>query len=173
MNRRAFVSALVATPLISRLPNDASLMPSAERRFRLARGGFIDVEVMLALTERQARELRLREAQDPFNGLAGEFYVSGSSPVDIPDHLPGTLTTFETVVGVAAEQGSVHVGGFRRGCFVWSIRANAPVEHAVETAEAIAAVDLPDELDVRLAPSLLKGLLPVVDDFSVEVRIRQ
>jgi hypothetical protein len=175
MNRRSFASLLVASPLVVRLPGAIDLTPRAERRFlpasTLDAFGSIDVEVMLAVSERQARGLRNQEAHDPFDGLVGEFYISDSHPVDIADDLPGSVTTYETIVGVAAQKGTVHVGGFRRGKFVWTIRVIGPVDRALEAAEAISRTELPDEIDVRFAPSLLNGLLPEVDDFSVEVRV--
>jgi hypothetical protein len=175
MNRRTFVASLAATPLVARIPDLQSLLPHAERRFKPVSGsghlGWIQVEVQLAMTEREARGLRNREAHDPFDGLIGEFYIDDAHPVEIADHLPGTLTTYETIVGVAAERGIVHTGGFRRGSFVWTVRVSGDIAWAIEVAEWIVALDLPDESRVRLAPSLAQTLLPVENDFSIKVRI--
>jgi hypothetical protein len=126
----------------------------------------------MAWSERVAESMRNREAHDPFDGLVGEFYIQDAHPVELPDHLPGTVTTYETVVGVAAERGIIHVGGFRRDSFVWTVRVNGgPVEYAIEAAEVIAGFDLPDAARVPLAPSLLNDLLPEPDDFSRMVEI--
>lgn len=175
MNRRTFIAALTLTPVVARIPGPESVWPHAERRFRLARStdhdGWIQVKVQLALTERIARGIRNQEAHDPFDGLVGEFYIDDAHPVEIPGHLPGTLTTYETIVGVAAARGVIHTGGFRRGRYVWTVRVGGDVSWAIEVAEWIAALELPDEARIRLAPDLLETLLPTEDDFSIEVRI--
>ena len=174
MTRRTFVAAFAAAPVLARIPGVQSLRPHAERRFRPVRGsghhGRIQVEVQLAMSEDDARRLRGREARDPFDGLVGEFYISDSSAVDIPNHLPGTLTAFETVVGVAAEKSFIHTGAFRRGRYVWTVRVSGDVAWAIEVAEWIAALDLPDEARVRLAPTMLEDLLPAEGDFSIDVQ---
>jgi hypothetical protein len=174
MNRRFFVGALVATPLIARLPGEPTLAPRAERRYRSLRSDFavLTVEVRTAWTERVARGMRNRQAHDPFNGLKGEFYIENAYPVELPDHLPGTVTTYATVVGYAAEKGVIHIGGFRRGTFVWTVRVNGgPVQYVIEAAEAIAAFDLPDAHRVPLVPSLLDNLLTEPGHFSRPVEI--
>jgi hypothetical protein len=178
MHRRSFIAALVAAlatkQLPALLPAEPGLVLRAERRFSSPFNDFasLTVEVQLAWSERAARGMRNREAHDPFDGLVGEFYIADSSPVEIPDHLPGTVTTYETVVGVAAHEGIVQVGGFRRETFVWTVRVNSgPVNYAIEAAEAIAGFDLPAAAQVRLAPSLLQGLLPTPADFSRKVEI--
>lgn len=176
MHRRTFATALFVSPFVSRLPGRAGLHPHAERRFVPARSSetfsSIQVEVQLAWTVREAKELRAREGHDPFDGLRGEFYISSSHPVELPDDLPGSITTYETVVGAAAVEGVVHIGGFRRGRFVWTVRVtDGPASYAIEAAEAIRGMELPDERRVRLAPSLLTRLLPVASDFSGDVEI--
>jgi hypothetical protein len=174
MNRRSFVGALVATPLLALLPNEPTLAPRAERRYRSVEKDFasLTVEVRMVWAERVARSMRDREAHDPFDGLIGEFYIENAHPVEIPDHLPGTVTTFETIVGVAAERGIIQVGAFWRDTFVWTVRVRGgPAEYAIEAAEAIARFDLPDAPRVAMAPSLLNELLPTPDDFSRPVEI--
>lgn len=141
MNRRTFIAALTLTPVVARIPGPESVWPHAERRFRLARStdhdGWIQVKVQLALTERIARGIRNQEAHDPFDGLVGEFYIDDAHPVEIPGHLPGTLTTYETIVGVAAARGVIHTGGFRRGRYVWTVRVGGDVSWAIEVAEGL------------------------------------
>jgi hypothetical protein len=177
MHRRSFVSMLFAAPVLATLPVQPHL--HAERRYRpvsLLSAGFswIQVEVYLAWTERGARAIRNREAQDPFDGLVGEFYVSDSHAVDVPADISGTVATFETIVGVAAEEGVIHVGGVMRGNYVWIIRMNGgPVDHVIDLAEGIMTLDLPRESDVLSEPALLHRLLPEPDVFPVEVEVRE
>lgn len=174
MNRRSFIGAFVATPIVAWLPSQPTLTPGAGHLYKSLQNDFASftVEVQMMLTERVARGIRNREAYDPFDGLRGEFYIDNAYPVELPDHLPDTVTTYATVVGYAAEKGVIHVGGFRRGTFVWTVRVNGgPVEYAIEAAEAIAAFELPDAQRVPLVPTLLNDLLPTPDHFSRPVEI--
>lgn len=172
MHRRSFVTMLAAAPFAAFLPGREMLVPSAERRYRSRsrESGPVDVEVLLAPDERRARGWRNREAHDPFDGMVGELYISDASRLELPADLPGTATTYETVVGVAAQRGVVHVGGFRRGLYVWTVRVHGgPEELIAEAGEAIAAKPLPEPMDVRLVPALIADLLPDADDFSIDL----
>jgi len=172
---------LAAAPFAGTAPAIARdspvFVPGAERRFRPARGSedafaWIQVEVHLARSERRARAIWGTEAHDPFDGLVGEFYVTDSHPVDIPDELPGSVTTYETIVGAAGVEGIIHVGGFIRGTFVWIARVSeGPVDPVLDIADLIMAYDLPDATHARMDPGLLDDLLPDPEDLAVEVEI--
>lgn len=169
MNRRAFFFSLLTLPVVAHLPDHEVLSPAAERRYvsRSGATGPVDIEVLLAPDERRARGWRNREAHDPFDGMMGEFFVSDSHEIRLPSNLPGTATTYETVVGVAAQEGVVHVGGFRRGVFVWTVRVHGgPVEHVIRAGEAIAGMTLPDPVEARFAPGRLEELLPGPEVFG-------
>lgn len=176
MHRRSFIAMAATAPFAASFPVFGLANPHAERRFRPGRGvesfGLIQVEVQLARSEQAARGLRNREARDPFDGLVGEFYIADSYPIEVPDVLPGSVTTFETIVGVAGAKGVVHVGGFRRGLFVWTARVTGgPVDYVFDVGNAIVGYELPDEAAVRLTPGLLEGLLPGPEVFPVKVEI--
>lgn len=175
MNRRTFAASLVATPVFA-MPGLRSLAPSARRTFGGRENAFawFIVDVQLAHSRQAARGLRNAEARDPFDGVQGEFYTQGSTAVDLPDHIPGTVISFDTIVGVAAERGVIHVGALRRDAFVWTIRMRGgPASYVVGVADLIASYDLPSTQRVRLAPSLLNSLLPTPEELSFPVTIRE
>ncbi len=174
MNRRAFALSLVSLPFISRLSWREALVPAAERRYRSRSGDAapVDVEILLAPTERHARAWRSREAGDPFDGMMGEFFIDEATAVAVPAGVPGTVTTFATIVGVAGVKGTVHVGAFRRGLFVWTVRAHGgSVEVVSRAGEVIAEMRLPDPVEVRFAPGRLEGLLPAPDVFGTDMEV--
>ena len=172
LNRRAFAFSLLGAPIVPLLPGREALLPAAERRYRSRSGevGPVIVEVVMAPTERHARARRTRESRDPFDGKIGEFYIDEVTPVEVPDGVPGTVTTFATTVGAAAQEGTVHVGGFRRGLFVWTVRMHdGPAEGVIRAGEAIAGMRLPDPVGVRLVPGLMEGLLPGPEVFGTDI----
>ena len=174
LNRRTFALSIISSPVVFRLAGPSILVPSAERRYvsRSGDSGPIDVEVLLAPSERRARAWRNREAREPFDGVVGEFYISSSSPIDLPEGVPGTATTYETIVGAAGQEGSVHVGGFRRGLFVWSVRVHGgPMDPLIAAGEEIATMPLLEEIEVRLAPGTIGALLPGPEVFGGDFEV--
>ena len=171
MNRRTLIISLLSLPVTARLPGSPAIVLSSRRRYtsRSEGAGPVEVEVLLAPTERLARGWRNREAHDPFDGKIGEFYIADAHPLELPEDLPGTATTYETVVGAAAQEGIVHVGGFRRELFVWTVRVHGgAAEDVIRAGEAIAAMPLPDPMEVRLGLASLETLLPGPEVFGPE-----
>jgi hypothetical protein len=173
MDRRSFVALLATTPFLA----DPPVTPYLHTERRYESTGRVDgtfsrmqIEVFLSLTERTARDIYRWEATDPFDGVVGEFYISGSQRVDIPEAICGSLTAFDTIVGVAAKRGTVHVGGLKRGKFIWILRGG-PVEHMMLLFEQIMAFELPEETEVWFKPVLLERLIPDPEMFPSDIEV--
>ena len=167
LSRRTFVGLGIASPL------SLSLGSTHEVSENL----LIDrnVDAMLHITahrsETAAEKWRRQFAIRPFEGV-GEWYLQSADELELPENLaemPGTLTNYDYVIGVAAAEASVLVGAFRREQIGFGFRMRGTEHYAHKLAEFFASQPLPDPFSLLWNPTRLRAFLPTTERLGLDV----
>lgn len=169
MNRRTLLKLAVVSPTAG-----WSTTVQESRRTCIIDGDVpTQIIASVHLGARGAERFRRAWVEDgPFE-FEGEWSIVGSEQLPLPGELPrlpGTLMSYEAVVGEAAEDQHHLVGSFRRDHVAYIVRMqNGSAELLTSIAEFFAKQPLPDPLTSPWTNSSLEALFPDADDLGVPV----
>ena len=167
ISRRTFLQSLVATPAMRFV-----WWPTERReQFMLDHRATVLMILSTHPTPRAAEKWRRAYAMIPFDGM-GEWYLQSTEELMLPGALaqmPGSLTRFEYVAGVAAAELSMLVGAFRRDHIACIYRVHGEPEDVVLLAEDFFSRRLPDIVELLWNPMRLQSFVPTTERLGMDV----
>lgn len=161
MNRRSFIQTTGLGPLLPMLPSVREL------RVKLTPTNSTTLPVRMIVTahvsSKKAEQYRRGWTQRPYETF-GEFDVNSREPRSLPPEfaqMPGALTYFTAIVGVAAQRQIYLIGAFRRDNITVVARIDTSDEtQMLAVAEHILLQQIPDPFATIWNESSLRRFLP-------------
>lgn len=167
LSRRSFMGLAAVSPLA------LDLGPHREVTANLKLDHSVDAKLYVNAhhSADAAETWRRTFALQPFKGF-GEWYLQSANELELPEDLaemPGTLTNFDYVIGVAAAEESVMVGAFRRNFIGFGFRLQGPEEYALALAGFFADQPLPEPFGLLWNPTRLRAFIPTTESLGMDV----
>lgn len=167
MNRRTLMKLVVVSPTVGWTTT------TRESRLTCVIDGDIPVQIISSvhLWAQGAERFRRAWIEDgPFEHQ-GEWSLMCSEQLDLPadlSRLPGTLMSYQAVVGAAAQERHFLVGSFRRDHVAYIVRMqDGSKELLIGIAEFFADQPLPSPSAIHWIESPASALFPTADDLGV------
>lgn len=166
-NRRSLIGIAAAAPFGMNL----GTIRTIREQFTIANSSDVLLYVMGHNSEESAERWRRSFALEPFEGM-GEWYLQDSQLLELPRDLaemPGVLTNYDYVIGVAAAEESVMVGAFRREHIGFGFRLQGPQADAELLARFFLDQRLPNTTDLFWSDARLRALVPTTESFGRKI----